>query len=110
MKILSIAAALVVVLSPGAFAQAPSPAAGGAPQAAAAPTTEGEVRRIDKEQGKLTLRHGPIASLEMPAMTMVFRVADPKMLDTLQVGDKVRFAAEKAAGGAITVTRIEAAK
>ena len=109
----ALAAALVVVATTTtttAFAQAPSSAASGAPPAAAAPTTEGEVRKIDKAQGKLTLRHGPIASLEMPAMTMVFRVADAKMLDTLQVGDKVRFAAEKSAGGAITVTRIEAAK
>ena len=76
---------------------------------AAKPMTDGEVRKIDKEQGKLTLKHGPIASLEMPAMTMVFKVADPKMLDGLKEGDKVRFAAERV-GGAITVTAVEPAK
>jgi len=75
----------------------------------AAPMTEGEVRRIDKDAGKLTLRHGPIQNLEMPAMSMVFKVADPKMLDQLKEGDKVRFAAERS-GGVITVTRIETIK
>jgi uncharacterized cupredoxin-like copper-binding protein len=71
--------------------------------------TDGEVRRIDKAQGKLTLRHGPIANLDMPGMTMVFRVADPKMLDTLREGDKLRFSAERV-DGSITVTAIELVK
>ena len=72
-------------------------------------TTDGEVRKIDKEQGKVTLRHGPIANLDMPAMTMVFKVSDAKMLDTIKEGDKVKFTADKV-NGAITVTSIEAAK
>ena len=71
--------------------------------------TNGEVRKIDKDQGKLTLRHGPIANLEMPAMTMVFKVADPKMLESIQEGDKVRFVAERV-GGAVTVTAVETVK
>jgi len=70
------------------------------------PMSDGEVRKVDKEQGKLTLRHGPIQSLEMPGMTMVFKVADPKMLDNVKEGDKVRFTADRL-GGAITVTHIE---
>ncbi len=69
---------------------------------------DGEVRKVDKEQGKLTLKHGPIANLDMPGMTMVFRVADPKMLETIKVGDKVKFAADKVQG-AYTVTAIEVA-
>jgi Cu/Ag efflux protein CusF len=73
---------------------------------AAAPRTAGEVRRVDAAQGKLTLRHERIESLDMPAMTMVFQVADPKLLEGLQAGDKVRFAAEKR-GGAYTVTALE---
>lgn len=73
---------------------------------AAAELAEGEVRRVDKAQGKLTLKHGPIANLSMPAMTMVFRVADPAMLDRVQDGDKVRFSAERL-NGFITVTRLE---
>ena len=75
---------------------------------AAAAMTDGEVRKIDKAQGKVTLKHGPIANLEMPPMTMVFKVADPKMLDSLKDGDKVRFSADRV-NGAITVTAIEAA-
>ena len=70
---------------------------------------DGEVRKIDKEQGKVTLRHGPIASLDMPAMTMVFKVSNPKMLDSIKEGDKVKFAADKV-NGALTVTVIEAAR
>ena len=70
---------------------------------------DGEVRKIDKVQGKVTLRHGPIVNLDMPAMTMVFKVADAKLLDAVKEGDKVKFAADKV-NGAITVTVIEAAK
>jgi Cu(I)/Ag(I) efflux system protein CusF len=78
-------------------------------QVAQAPAmTAGEVRKVDKEAGKITLRHEPIASLDMPAMTMVFRVSDPKMLDTVKVGDKVAFSAEKV-GGQFTVTRMQPA-
>jgi Cu(I)/Ag(I) efflux system protein CusF len=82
-----------------------------AASAAATPTamTEGEVRKVDRERGKLTLRHGPISNLEMSGMTMVFRVADPKMLDAVREGDKVKFAADKV-NGALTVTAIEVAK
>ena len=70
---------------------------------------DGEVRKVDKEQGKVTLKHGPIASIDMPPMTMVFKVADPKMLDALKQGDKVKFAADKV-NGTMTVTAIEVAK
>lgn len=73
--------------------------------AAADSLSEGEVRKIDSTQGKITLRHGPIAHLEMPGMTMVFRVSDPALLDGLKAGDKVRFRAEQI-NGALTVTEI----
>ena len=63
--------------------------------AASAQPVEGEVRKIDKAQGKITLKHGEIKSLDMPPMTMVFRVSEARMLDTVAVGDKVRFDAEK---------------
>jgi Cu/Ag efflux protein CusF len=76
---------------------------------ATAPTTDGEVRKVDKEQGKVTLRHGPIANLDMPGMTMVFNVADPTMLDSIKPGDKVKFAADRV-NGAMTVTVIEPVK
>lgn len=77
--------------------------------AAAAAQSDGEVRKIDLAQGKVTLRHGPLANLDMPAMTMVFRAADPKLLQGLKVGDKVKFAADKKEG-AYVVTAIEVAK
>jgi Cu/Ag efflux protein CusF len=70
---------------------------------------DAEVRKIDTENKKLTLKHGEIANLGMPAMTMVFRVKDPAMLDKLKTGDKVKFKAEQI-DGAIVVTAIEPAK
>lgn len=66
---------------------------------------DGEVRKIDKESGKITLKHGAIKNLDMPGMTMVFKAKDPAELDKLQAGDKVRFKAEKA-NGAIYVREI----
>jgi Cu(I)/Ag(I) efflux system periplasmic protein CusF len=71
--------------------------------------TEAEVRKVDKEAGKITLRHGPIANLDMPAMSMVFRAKDASMLDHVKEGDKVRFKAEKLQG-AYTVTELLAVK
>ena len=70
---------------------------------------DGEIRRVDKEAKKLTIRHGPIPKLNMESMTMVFHVKDPAMLDQVKAGDKVRFAADKI-GGNYTVTKIEVAK
>lgn len=80
-----------------------------AKSAAHSALTEGEVRKVDKETKKLTIRHGPIANLDMPAMTMVFQVRDAALLDTVKSGDKIRFNAEKV-GGAYLVTHIEPAK
>ena len=71
--------------------------------------TEGEVRKIDKEAKKITLKHGDIKNLDMPRMTMVFQVKDAALLDKVKAGDKVMFTAEKA-DGAIVVTALEAAK
>jgi Cu(I)/Ag(I) efflux system periplasmic protein CusF len=79
------------------------------PAAANAAMTDGEVRKVDKSAGKVTLRHGPIANLDMPGMTMVFKAANPQLLERLKEGDKVRFAADRV-NGAITVTAIEPAK
>jgi Cu(I)/Ag(I) efflux system protein CusF len=77
--------------------------------AAAPPMVAGEVRKVDKDAGKLTIKHAPIPNLDMPDMTMVFRVKEPAMLDRVKAGDKVQFAAEKI-GGQFTVVQIEAAK
>jgi Cu(I)/Ag(I) efflux system protein CusF len=80
--------------------------AGIAPAETAAALTEGEVRKIDKPAGRVTLQHGPIQNLEMPGMTMAFRVGNEALLDKVKVGDKVRFRAEKI-DGRVTVTQIE---
>ncbi len=77
--------------------------------AAAADFAEGEVRKVDKAAGKVTLRHGEIKNLDMPPMTMVFTAATPGMLDPLKVGDKVRFRAANQ-GGTYTVTEIQPGK
>lgn len=68
--------------------------------------TDGEIRRIDKDGGKVTIRHAEIKSLDMPAMTMVFQIKDRTKLDKLQAGDKVKFKAISE-GGTLTVTEIE---
>jgi Cu(I)/Ag(I) efflux system protein CusF len=60
--------------------------------------TQGEVRKIDKEAARLTLKHGEIRNLEMPPMTMIFTVKDASVLDKLKAGDKVRFKAVNEAG------------
>lgn len=72
-------------------------------------TTEGEVRRINREQNKITLRHGPLKALDMPAMTMVFVVSEPRLLDGLKVGDNVRFTVQQNADGSFVVTQIQPA-
>ena len=75
----------------------------------AASMSDGEVRKIDKDAKKITLKHGEIKNLEMPAMTMVFQVKDVTLLDKVKVGDKVKFKAEKATAG-YAVSEIEMAK
>jgi len=77
--------------------------------ALAQPLAEGEIRKVDKDAKKITIKHGPIQNLGMGAMTMVFQVKEPAMLDQVKAGDKVRFQADTV-GGALTVTRIEPAK
>lgn len=69
--------------------------------------TQGEVRKVDKEARKLTIKHGPLKNLDMPGMTMVFQVQDEAVLDKVQVGEKVQFMAEKI-DGKFTVTKLEA--
>jgi Cu/Ag efflux protein CusF len=68
--------------------------------------TSGQVRKIDKEAGKLTLKHERIANLNMPPMTMVFRVKEKSMLQNLQVGDTIQFKAVDK-NGVLTITEIK---
>ena len=76
---------------------------------ASADMADGEVRKVDKENKKITLKHGVIKNLDMPGMTMVFGVKDAAMLDNLKAGDKVKFKAEQT-GTVIFVTDIQLAK
>ena len=73
---------------------------------ASAPMSEGEVRKIDPENRKLTLRHGPLVNLNMPGMTMVFTARDGAMLEGLEEGSRIRFIAERI-GGVYTIVRLE---
>ena len=102
---------VLLVATSASLAQTAAPAQGAATKPAQAMTSsvDGEVRKVDKDARKITLRHGEIKNLDMPAMTMVFQVKDPAMLDKVKAGDKVKFKVENA-GGALTVTEIEAAK
>ena len=80
----------LAILSASAMAQIPADLA------------SGEVRKIDESTQKITLKHGEIKNLDMPAMTMVFQVKDPALLGQVKVGDKVQFHAVQQ-GGAIVV-------
>jgi len=75
---------------------------------AAAPNSmsSGEMKKVDKSAGKVTIKHGPLQNIGMDAMTMVFRVKDPAMLDQVKAGDKISFVAEEP-NGQLTVTRLE---
>ena len=79
------------------------------PVAAAQDMARGEVRKIDKDSQKITLKHGEIKNLDMPPMTMVFKALDPTLLDKVKVGDKVQFQAVMR-DGAMVVTTIELAQ
>lgn len=83
----------------GHHAASPSPAAD-------ADLADGEVRKVDRDNAKLTLKHGEIKNLDMPPMTMVFAVRDKALLDKLQPGDKVRFRAVND-GGRLAVVDIQ---
>ena len=100
-----------------AWAQTAAPIAPAAPATDAIATkkmdpkdmSEAEVRKIDKDAKKITLKHGPIKNLEMPGMTMVFQVRDAALLDKLVLlvpGDKIMFSAEQQQG-AYVVTGAE---
>ena len=109
-RIAPLAAALLLAAVP-AFASTDHAAHHATAPAAASKDafTDGEVKKVDKAAGKVTIKHGPLVNLDMPPMTMVFRVKDPAMLDAVKQGDAIRFKAEKV-GGAITVTEYQPAR
>ncbi len=84
-----------------------------ASSSAAAPMSaapvDGVVKKVDRNAGKVTVAHGPLVNLNMPAMTMAFRVKEAGWLDRLKVDDKIRFVAESI-DGTLTIVRLEDAK
>jgi Cu/Ag efflux protein CusF len=103
----ALSAAAAAQTAPSTDHAAHHPAAA-ASAALAGPMADGEVRKIDKGQAKITLKHGEIKKLDMPPMTMVFRIKDAKLLDTLAVGDKVKFAAEQRDGQYVVTEIVKA--
>lgn len=94
----------ILAAVPRGLAQTPAPAGG----AADGEMTEGEVRKVDAENGRLTIRHGEIKNLGMPPMTMVFQVRDKSWLEGVQPGSRIRFQAVEE-GGKYVVTALEPA-
>ena len=79
---------------------------GAAAQTTSADMAEAEIRKVDRDAKKVTLKHGPIKNLDMPPMTMVFQVKDAALLDNLKAGDKIRFSADQQQG-AYVVTAVQ---
>lgn len=115
-KIHAMVAAVVMALGASGLVVAAPEASAGVHDKSAVKTapatlklTGGEVRKVDAETGKVTIRHEAIENLEMPAMTMVFKASKPELLASIKAGDKIRFRAETVAG-AIMVTEIQSVK
>lgn len=108
-KFFSLLAASLVFTAGSALAGGEHGGGHGKSAAGAAEMVDGEVRKVDMDNKKITVKHGEIKNLEMPGMTMVFQVKDPAMLSQVKAGDKIRFAAEKS-GGAIVITEMQPAK
>jgi Cu(I)/Ag(I) efflux system periplasmic protein CusF len=109
MKHFLAAALAAMTLAVPAFAQSTHNHAAPAANAVSGTLYDGEVKRVSKDTKRVTLAHGPLTGLDMPAMTMAFPVKDAALLDKLKPGDKVRFALEKS-GEDMVVTRIEPAR
>jgi Cu/Ag efflux protein CusF len=77
-----------------------------ASSAFAAEFTKGTVKKLDAKAKKVTLIHEELKELEMPAMTMVFRVKDDALLEKLKEGASIEFVAERVEGK-LTVTEIK---
>ncbi len=71
--------------------------------------THGEIRKIDKETGKITIKHEEIKNLDMPSMTMVFQIKDKAMLEKVKPNDKIQFKASNE-NGKLVVTEIKSEK
>ena len=107
MKTLSLllAAALAIPLLSAVGQTAAQTSAPKSAQAAKVELADGEVRRIDKANGMVLLKHGDLKAIGMGPMTMAFKLKDPKWADGLKEGDKIKFAVEQK-GNDLVVTQI----
>lgn len=103
------AAPALAQMSHDAHSHAPAAVPVAATAASTAKMSEGAVRKVDKAAGKITIAHGPLENLGMPAMTMAFRAGNAAMLDQVKTGDRIRFVAERV-DGVFTVTQLEVAR
>lgn len=108
MKKLLFVTALALAAAPALAQHAGHGTAKPAASAAAGELADGEVRRIDRARGTVLLKHGEIKSIQMGAMTMSFKLQDPKMAEQLKEGDKVKFAVEQK-GEDLVITSIRKA-
>ena len=77
---------------------------------AQAPLADGQVIKIDEAAGKITIKHGPLKQFGMDeGMTMVYRAADPAMLNAVKPGDKIKFTPDRV-NGQFVITKIEKAR
>ena len=89
-----LASAALLVLSGAASAQA---------------VVTGEVKKVDKPAGRLTVKHGEIKAFDMPGLTGSYKVQDAAMLDKVQAGDHVQFNLDRI-NNQYTITRIDVQK
>ena len=100
---------VLAMLGAGHLANAADPVATVAAAPDVAPMSDGEVRKIDLDTKKVTIKHGELKNLDMPPMTMVFQIKEPALLEKVKVGDKIKFRAEKI-GNSYMATAIEVTK
>jgi Cu(I)/Ag(I) efflux system protein CusF len=118
MKAMSFAVALAIAsaaLSAGVFAQmnhdhSMQPAQMQSSAPAKAVLADSEVRKVDRTNGTVTLKHGPLIALNMPPMTMTFVAKRPTLLANVKEGDKVRFTPEQGKDGTLIVSSLEVVK
>jgi Cu(I)/Ag(I) efflux system protein CusF len=77
--------------------------------ASAQAVVAGEVKKVDKPAGRITLKHGEIKVYDMPGLTGAYKVQDPAMLDRVQVGDHVQFNLDRV-NNQYTITKIDVQK
>jgi Cu/Ag efflux protein CusF len=108
-QILAISAVAVGIALPmSSFAQA-SMEPGKTEAAQSASLTDGEIKKVDLDNGKVTIKHGEIKHMDMPGMTMVFTAKDKSLLSNVKPGDKVKFMVVNE-GGKMVVTDIQPAQ